>query len=346
MGYTTVNGFEDGTLGHFDVETDTNSALDFPHYTELARTPGLAMPYRGAYCMRIALGTASTAGAWVQETGSWDMTAGTEDIYIRLKFWLSKDAAMSNNDVFNLIDLRSGADTTPHTDGTAEAVVSVQYTTASGWRLGIGETAPTSLVPLTLGVWHDVEVYADVAGGAAGTIDCWLDRVALTQVGSLTQANITSGAVGAVPGAAFTPTAGTLLIDEVIASQTDDTSARIGVGGPRFPETLMVQGSGHAFVGHGILDNAALLANAETDNVLNLYDTDRADTTNTAPKLVLKNLTANESPVDPAGMPVQFTKGCYVEMTGTDAENIRALLTIRRAVGYGSDGAIRNLAYR
>lgn len=334
--YTTYANFEDGTKGHFDTETDSNSALDFPHYTVLAKTPGLSMPYRGAYCTRINLATASTAGAWLQETGGWDCTAGTEDVFIRLKFWLSKDAAMSNDDVFSLIELWSSTN-------TAEGCVGIKYTTAAGWEIGIGDAAaPSVLVPLTLGVWHDIEVYFDVAGSSTGTIDAWLDGKALTQVGSLTMADITSGIVGANPGAAFTPTAGTLLIDEVTGSQTDNTSARIGMQPERFAEQQLLIASGHAFVGPGIIDNVTLLSGNGTDCVCTLYDTDRADTTNANVKLILKNLTANEI-VDPAGMPISVIHGCYLSLTGTTP---RAMVQIRRASGYGSDGAIRNYAFR
>ena len=333
--YTTIADFEDGTLGHFDSETDTNSALDFPHYTDLARTPGLPMPYRGAYCLRVDLATATTDGAWLQETASWNCTVNTEDIYIRIKFWLSPDAAMSDSDVVKLIALASA--------GATEAVGAVQYTTANGWRIGIGETAPTSFASLTLGEWHDFEIYANVHDATNGTVDGWLDGAALTQVTGLTHATLTNGTIGANPGAAFTPTAGTLLIDQVIASQTDDTSARIGSGGRRFPETLLLNKSGHAFVGHGILDNVSLYSGAGTDCVLQIWDTDTADTTNGALKLVLKNLTANETPVDPAGVPITLVDGCYVSLAGT---NPQAMLNIRRAVGYNSDGAIRAHAFR
>ena len=54
------------------------------------------------------------------------------------------------------------------------------------------------------------------------------------------------------------------------------------------------------------------------------------------------NLTASETPVDPAGVPINIIKGCYVSLTGT---NPRAMVNIYRAVGYFSDGAIRNAAY-
>ena len=334
--YTTYANFEAGTKGHFDTETDTNSGLDFPHYTDLAKIPGLSMPYRGAYCARINLATASTAGAWLQETGSWDCTVNTEDIYIRLKVWLSPDAAMANNDVFSLIELWSATN-------TAEGCVGIKYTTAAGWQIGIGDAAvPSVLASLTLGMWHDVEVYFNVADATNGTIDMWLDGTPLTQVTGITQATITSGIVGANPGAAFTPTAGTLLIDEVVASQTDNTSARIGMQPERFAEQQLLIASGHVFVGPGIIDNVTLLSGNGTDCVCTLYDTDMADTTNANVKLELKNLTANEI-VDPAGMPVSVIHGCYLVLSGTSP---RAMVQIRRASGYSSDGAIRNYAMR
>ena len=349
--YTTYNNFETGAIGHFDVDDDNSSGADFAHYTELARTPGLAMPYRGAYCYRIDLATASTDGAWLQETASWLCTINTEDIYIRVKFWLSPDAAMSSDDVFDLINLASGGDVTPHDDGTSEAGIQIKYTTAAGWTIGAGETGPTSTSPLALGQWHDVEMYADIADAAGGTIDWWLDGTAMTQVTGLTHANITSGAIGAFPNkvaAAFTPTAGTLLIDQVIASQTDNTSTRIGSGGPRFPKQVLLEAapSGttghHVFIGHGVIDNISLLAGNDVDNVLQVWDTDTADTTNASMKLELRNLSALETPVDPAGVPIEFSKGCYVTLTGTTP---RAIVNIHRAVGYYSDGAVRNAAY-
>ena len=82
---------------------------------------------------------------------------------------------MSNNDVFELIGLWSSTN-------THEAVAAIKYTTAAGWQIGIGETAPTSLVELTLGQWHHFEMYVDVAGSSNGTIDGWLDGKALTKL--------------------------------------------------------------------------------------------------------------------------------------------------------------------
>ncbi len=329
--YTTIETFEDGTKGHFN--TQTNAGMDFPHYTELARHPGLAMPYRGAYCARIDLAAAGSDGAWIQEE-DWNLTNGTDSINLRLKFWLSKDAAMASGDEFSLIEFWASTN-------TDEACASIEYTDANGWRLGIGENdAPTVFTDLELGKWHDLEVFFD-AHVSAGTLDAWFDGTAMTQVtGMSVSGNITSGIIGCSPGASFTPTAGILLIDQVIAD-ISTASVRIGSGGPRYsvPQVLL-ETSGHVFVGHGIIDNVSLLSGGATDNVLQVWDTDTADTTNAVMKLELKNLTQYEM-VDPAGVPVSLTKGCYISLSGTKP---RALVTLHRAAGYGSEGAIRTVA--
>ena len=135
----------------------------------------------------------------------------------------------------------------------------------------------------------------------------------------------------------------------MISSQTDNTSTRIGSGGKRFPQQVLLEASPtgttghHVFVGSGIIDNVSLLSGGLNDNVLQVWDTDRADTTNGTMKLEMRNLTALETPVDPAGVPISITKGCYISLTGT---NPRAMVSIYRAVGYYSDGAIRDAAYR
>lgn len=75
--YLSEYNVEQGDKGHFDSESDSASRLDFAHYSELARTPGLPMPWRGAYAMLVNLAT-STTDAYLEETGSWDTAAAGE----------------------------------------------------------------------------------------------------------------------------------------------------------------------------------------------------------------------------------------------------------------------------
>ena len=78
----------DGTKGHFDVETDTNGGLGCCALYGPGKTQDCRCPIVEPIVPKIDLATASTAGAWYQETGSWDCTAGTEDIYIGVRFFL------------------------------------------------------------------------------------------------------------------------------------------------------------------------------------------------------------------------------------------------------------------
>ncbi len=331
--YTSYESFELGTLGNFDAESDTNSKLDFPHYSELARTPGLAMPYRGSNCMRVDL-AGGTGAAYVQETGDWDLSA-TNTLYFRFMFWFGGSPVMASDDVFGIWQLWSATN-------TVEATCFVEYTTATGYRLGINETAAAasaSFLPLTLNEWHSVELAVTIDDGVSndGTIDMWLDGGAATQITGLDQGAITSGVLGTVGIDAGT-TAGTCLFDEVIA---DD--ARVYGPDRRFQDEVMMFESGHAFVGPGKIKNITLLSGAGTDNVLVVHDTDNANTNDVGRTVVELKNTANNETVDPAGVPVDVSRGAYVSLTGT---NPRALVQIGRAVAYGSDGAIRNYGLR
>jgi hypothetical protein len=322
--------FELGTLGHFDAESDTDGKLDFPSFAELARFNGLPAPYRGACCMRADLAGGSN-DAYVQETAAWDMTAGTNDIYLRFMLWIDPLISMANTDEFGILQFWSGTN-------TVEGEISLNYTTANGLRLGMGETGATVFHPIMTNRWNAIEVFFDPAGGGAGTIDAWLNGDSLTQVGSLTHANITSGVLGVLDfsGASGT-TGGILLFDDVIA---DD--ARIYPPTLRFPEQFILTAAGHAFVGPGRIGRLELLSGNGTDNVVTVYDTDSGTVTDaTNVKAEIRNVTAYETV--PLEGPIDVQRGAYINLAGTDP---RCRVTIERAVAYGSDGAIRTYGAR
>ena len=324
-------GFEEGTKGHFDTETDTETRLDFPHYSVLAKTPGLPAPFRGAYCMRANLANdGSPADALVQETGSWD-TAASGSIFFRLMFYVTPDITMADADEFAIFQLWSGA-------STVEGGAYINYTTANGLRIGIGETSASAFLPLTTGMWHCLELKFVVDSGAGndGTIDGWLDGAAFTQVTALDQGAITSGVVGAIGQDAGT-TKGYVLFDDILA---DD--ARIGPIVERFSSHMLMTISGHAFVGPGVVDHVQLLSGAGTDNAVSVFDTDVAYTTDSLNVVQELKNTANTQGVDPAAQPCfDLKRGCYVSLSGT---NPRAIVKFRSK--YQSDGAIRSYAAR
>lgn len=306
--------FEDGTKGHFDTETDTETRLDIPHYSTLAAKPGLSMPWRGAYCMRVNLANDGTpADAYLQETGSWD-TAASGTIFFRFMFWVSPDIAMTDADEFAIFQLWSSTN-------TVEGGAYINYTTANGLRLGIGETSASSFTQLTTGVWHCLELkyVIDSGVGNDGTLDAWLDNAALTQVATLDQDAITSGVIGVLSQDAGT-TAGTVLFDYIIA---DD--ARLGVVVDRRKESVYLTQTEHAFVGPGEITGISLQAGAATDNTVTIYDTDTGFTTDTTNIVYTGGAAVASTTVDLLlNESICVKRGAYVVLAGTNPRaNVR-----------------------
>lgn len=330
--YLSEASFSGGTIGHFDTDTDTENRSQIYHYSQLATIQGLPAPYRGAYCYGVNLANDGTpADSNLQETVSWD-TAASGTIFFRLMFWVSADITMANADEFSIFQLWSATN-------TIEGGAYINYTTANGLRIGIGETSATALLGLSTNTWHSLELKYVIDSGAGndGTLDGWLDGSPFTQVTALDQGAITSGVMGVIGQDAGT-TKGFILFDNVIA---DDAQVYPPVR--RFAQDIMLTQTNHVFVGPGRLDNATLLSGAGTDCVLSAYDTDVAYVSSaSAAKLELKN-TANNETVDPAGVPVDFQRGCYIVLSGTTP---RAIVKFSHTPAYGSDGAIRSYGLR
>lgn len=329
--YVAECGFELGTRGHFDAETDTETRLDFPQYSYLAQIPGLPAPYRGSYCMRVNLANDGTpADAYVQETGSWDIAVAAAAMYWRVMIFVSDSITMANNDEFAIWQLWSGAT-------TVECGCYINYTTANGLRIGLGNGASASVfLALSTGKWHCLELAFTAETGAGNNdalLDGYLDNAAFTQVaGTFDVAEVTSGVLGVLSQDAGT-TAGYVLFDDVL---TDD--ARLGVVVERFPNPILMTTSGHACVGPGVITGAQLMSGAGTDNVLALYDTDTGYTTDPSHILLELKNTANSQVVE-NGTPIElpFKRGCYVSLSGT---NPRALIHFKSK--YQCDALIRN----
>jgi hypothetical protein len=311
--WLTGNGFEDGTLGHFDAESDVGVRLDFPHYTDLARFPGMPMPYRGAYCARVNLATALD-DAYLQETGSWD-TSASGTIFFRFYLWFGGGPVMATTNEFAIFQLWSGV-------ADVEATIAINYTTAAGYRIGVGETSASAFLPLVLNQWHCVELKAVIDSGVGndGTLDLTVDGVAATQVATLNQAAITSGVLGVVGQDAGT-TQGIVLFDDVIADDAQIYPNRI-----RHPYHRMSTFSEHLFVGPGTVSAAAIQTTGAADTAT-FYDTDIARTTD-ASNIVLP---LNNAKFDAGGDGEwHFQRGCYVALSS----NARASVLLSR----GTDG--------
>ena len=323
--FIVEENFDAGTLGGFDSESDTGSLLDYPHYSTLSRQQTAPIPYRGAYCMRILPG----------DTNDHTVTEGAIDIadeataYFRWYMFVSSDFTATADDLFNIFELQQAG-------GTREASVGMSITAATGaLTIGIGDgAAPSDYVTFPRNEWVCVELAAKISTTGAGTLTLFLNEASQIALTGLTNAAaVGTGVLGTQDTLATTGVGGGLYFDQFVM---DD--ARIYSLPIRYPENLLMTKSGHAFVGTGTVENVSLLSGAATDNVLQIFDTDQGNILHTGRmKLELKNVVA-EDVVDPAGVPVQIQRGCYVVLTGT---NPRAMISIGLAQGYYSNGRIR-----
>lgn len=327
--WITEATFEGGTGGHFEAETDTGSKLDIVHYSTLAQFAGLPAPWRGAYCLRADLRPNTTA-AYLNETGSWDTSVGST-FRAKFMFWLGGPGfAMTDTDEFAIFQCMAGTNT------TVQAGVYVNFTTANGYRLGLGGASASNLLPLSLNRWHSVEIALALITNAS-TIDGWLDNSAFVQTDVSNAGAMTDGRIGII-GQDRAYAGGFLLFDDVV---TDD--ARMFSPERRWQNPRVLTQSEHVFVGPGELLNVTLLGGGTNDSVLTVYDTDAAYVSDEHNIVGRVRNTADNEVVDLAGVPIQVHRGCYVELTGTDP---RALIQIGRAAGYWSDAAVRNVGIR
>lgn len=327
--YIGEEGFESGTLGFFNSETDTAAKLSFPSYRTLAADPRLkAAPYRGAYCMMVDLAKTPGTDAYVQEDDHFDISA---DGTLSCGFWLyvSDDITMANNDEFHLLVLQSSGPTT-------EFSCALKFTTAAGLQIGVGEGGFSSGTSISKGKWHHValDFTVDDGGSNDGTVTLYLDGASVATVGSLDQGAIIQARFGAT-GLDSGTTKGVLLFDDLIV---DDT--RVYPRKDRWSTSQHITKTGHVFVGPGWFE-AQLIDGGSADCTLKVYDTDRADTNNHAGVEYMEADQANQTIASSA--PIQVSKGCYVVLAGTSPE---AIIRVRRAVAWGSDGAVRQYGRR
>lgn len=330
--------FEAGDNTEWDSESDTDGVLDFPSYRELARFPfAHHAPFSGAYCMRVAL-----AG------GSNDATLAEADINIAdgttnhfaFDMLIASDFTGTADDTIPILELL----------GTGPATVvalGIIYTTATDViTLGCG-SAITGATPSTAGTfqlkrntWYTIEMTALIKTNNTGTID-----VFITEEGNAAQLTadiaLTSQDHIAVEDGLFgvqdqeTTTTGTILFDNFVQ---DD--ARI-FAKQRYPLVKLLTKTEHVFVGPGWIEDIRLLSGGATNNVLTVFDTDEASTSDASNIVAeIKNITNNEAV--PLHDRVYVRKGAYVQLAGTDP---RATLRVGIAPAY-NDAAVRDLGLR
>lgn len=320
------------------AETDTANQLDVAHYSELARFPwSRAVPFSGAYVLRATL-SGGTADAFVLEADM-NITA-TATSYCKFEMYISPTFDATVNDTINIFEWQE-------TGNAAEVTFGMRYVAATDViNFGIGETAPTSWSALEIekNVWYTIELKSvNDPGSNDGTIDLYITKsgdpaqeaVSAAQVTGLDQAAVTHGVLG-IQGHLATTT-GVILFN----SMTQD-DARIYPKTRRYDDTHLLTKSGHVFVGRGTVDNITMLSGAGTDCVAKIFDTDTSDTNDATNAVLELTNTVNLETVDPAGVPVDLIRGCYVQLAGTTP---RAILKICGNVA-NSDATVRNQGMR
>ena len=312
--------FEGGSNSEFDSESDTGAKLDFPHYSALAKRPGAALPYRGAYAMRIQMG----------DTNDHTLIEGDIDIADTVTRWSSfmlhigSDVDATADDIWNIYEVQ----------GTANAVenaIGFQYTAATDLlEIGVGNTAPTVFSSINKGRWYHIELKTVIQTGGTGTGTLYVDGVQVAEIDTLTNTAVLRGVLGTQN--TLSTTTGTLLFNDF---KFDDT--QLYPSNLRFPNPVRMLKTGHAFVGPGEIESVTLLSAAGTCSV---YDTDVANTNDEQSKVI--ELDEAKGLLGHTGA-VRFERGCYLVLSSGAYAEVRLPAT-RGPIAYGSDGALRTYA--
>jgi len=334
------DGFESGDDTAWDItEIDTGSFLDFPHYRELARIPGIGMPYSGAYCMRINY-TDTPAVAYVGDDAI-DIGDG-ETIWTRCNIFVDPAISTATNDDVIFLDFRQTSNAT-----IFKAAIWVD--TANGvvkWRVGDFASAATSTATLELGCWYTVELKINVQTGAA-TGDITLYATKEGDLPSTTAAVALTGKQAAAPvlnalfglNGATASTRGYILLDNLVT--TADGGSRIWPDTDRFSTTKEITRSEHVFLGAGTVSGVQLTGDSNADQVLTIYDTDIGKNWTSNKKVAL--VTSGEVLTVSSEISFDVIRGCYAVLEGTNPE---AIIHIARAPNWFSEGNIRRFALR
>lgn len=295
-----AEGFEAGTRGTFDGETDTDAKLSFEHYTQMFARHGI-IPYRGSYSMMVDVGIAQGNDAFVEETGDYD-TSGA--IAGHFYLWAAPQAqwTMADNDLFEVMTLESSA------GATSEGVVWLEDNSGV-MEMGISETGSSNAntIVFPMGVWNLVEWAIDVSGN---TFDAFLNGVAFTQI-SGTIAAIVDARFGVLNEDAGT-TAGVLYFDEIVV---DDARTR-GIR-HRFPhDVYWVTHNQHTHIGPG--KASAYMSGSSTDALATFYDTDSALNGGVGARIIGVLRTPDDRNSDVIDLSWQH--GLYVEVSGANPQ--------------------------
>lgn len=318
--------FEVGDASEFTALVGTQVAVE--HFTELARSRAVGVPFRGAYALKATFGV--DTDSYVRST---TITIGSDAIgHARFMFYIGSDVSATADTEVTLY-------TTVPAAGAfglrIEAGGDIFFGAASnGSALTLGTPA------LERGRWYTAELETDTGNG--DDVIARLDNgPSATIVNGVATGATTEGRLGiqGIGAGAMTALAGSITLDELV---TDDTNRVFGLE-ERYPHHRLLTKTTHLFVGAGTIEAVQLIAGAGTDCELNIYDTQTADTNPLNLKFRITNNTSAETRDYNGRSDMKFSKGAYITLSGTTPQ---AVVTIGIASSYGSEANVRRLVIR
>jgi hypothetical protein len=313
--------YETGDFSQWTTVTNpgTPAQMAVRHYAELVQMGAGEVPYRGAYahCCDLSLGAAS---AFVATGALTPLATGAA----RVLFYVSPNVQMTVASSVTLARIDSGADQTSllldNPTGTPRLTVQGTY--------GGGQARSTGLA---LGQWHCFEA---VTTGT--TLQPYFNGSGLgAPMTGLAATGLTGMRVGMIA-----PTAG-LTQGFVLFDQLAVDEARVYGLPERYPQIITVLNSGVVIPGSGRYARINLIAGHDTDNTLDLYDSDVALHPNEerlAPTLTSDLADRSYHPGKEAGY---FQHGLKVVMTGTAPQAVIVLAHAMCASGAIAEWARR-----
>lgn len=309
--YTFQANFETADLSEFDSTTGTQ--VELRSYRDLARNRAWPMPYRGAYSLEAEYGV--DTDSYVTSTTMVIGSGATR--HYRFMLSLSKDMTSATGTVAEADILY-----------LAPVVAAVGLRVDSEGEVKIGmrnstDTLTTSDIVLPKGEWLTVEVEVNTTNASTSYLRVKELGIEIETTNALATGATTETRFGLIDTSvgALSDVQGRVFFDEIVFD-----AERIYGYQERFPQRVLINAAQqHVFLGPGRIEDIQLLAGAGTDCVLEIYDTDRAETSNSNLVARLTNEVSGETKDYGGRDDIQIHKGAYIKLTGTDPQAIVAL---------------------
>ena len=332
--------------------TDTDNILDVAHYPTLVAEhptePG-AIPWSGAYCGRIQMGT-GTNDAFFNEADDTDAFIANDTAVFRFRIYIGNSATATSADDVTILRFNSA--------GPDDPTVGLHF--AANGDVNFHANGVDGNI-VAKGQWYTVDGLIEIAAGA-GTDDGsttiyvtpdngWSGTTVYATATS--QDNDVWADLDFGIGDKLGTTTGLILLDNLVVNED---SNRFHASPNRYSNKQMLTAPGHLFVGPGTIKNLTLISGANTANSgtgIALYDTDVYRINDSDNRVAQYFATAASETFDPPDVPIKFRRGCYIDFIDGDGTSVnfttevpRVLCELGHVNAWGSQGAVRSYGAR